>query len=70
MSELFDDLTEAIENTLEIARRCKVELELGKDFLPEFPLPEGVDIDEHLIEQSRGGLVKRFETAIDVSESF
>ena len=70
MSELFDDLPEAIENSVEIARRCNVELELGKDFLPEFPLPEGVDLDEHLIDQSRNGLVTRFETDIDVGAEF
>jgi len=70
MSELFDDLPEAIENSVEIARRCNVELELGKDFLPEFPLPEGVDLDEHLIDEARTGLVKRFETDIGASGEF
>ena len=70
MSELFDDLPEAIENSVEIARRCNVELELGKDFLPEFPLPEGVDLNEHLIDEARAGLVKRFEADIAASEEF
>ena len=62
MSKLFDDLPEAIENSVEIARRCNVELELGKDFLPEFPLPEGTDLDGYLVDQSRAGLAKRFDT--------
>jgi len=61
MSELFGDLPEAIENSVEIARRCNVELELGKDFLPEFPLPEGTDLDGYLVDQSRAGLAKRLD---------
>jgi DNA polymerase III subunit alpha len=67
MSELFDDIPEAIENTVEIARRCNVELELGKDFLPEFPLPDGADRDEFLVEQSRSGLARRLSTHVKTS---
>jgi len=66
MSELFDDLPEAIDNSVEIARRCNVELELGKDFLPEFPLPEGTELEGYLVDESRSGLAKRLE---EISES-
>jgi DNA polymerase-3 subunit alpha len=68
MSELFDDLPEAIDNSVEIARRCNVELQLGKDFLPEFPLPEGIDRDDYLIDQSRAGLVKRLGSDVVACE--
>lgn len=68
MSELFDDLPEAIENSVEIARRCNVELELGKDFLPEFPLPEGTDHNSYLVDQSRAGLSKRLIANVGASE--
>ncbi|MCK5366242.1 MAG: DNA polymerase III subunit alpha, partial [Gammaproteobacteria bacterium] len=64
MSALFHDIPEAIENSVEIARRCNVELELGKDFLPEYPLPEGADLDRYLIEESRSGLQKRFDSGV------
>jgi DNA polymerase-3 subunit alpha len=37
MAELFADLPEALENSLEIAKRCNIELTLGKNFLPDFP---------------------------------
>lgn len=67
MSILFDDIPEAIENSVEIARRCNVELELGKDFLPEYPLPEGTDVDRYLIDESRSGLQKRFDVNIRTS---
>ncbi|MDH5592052.1 MAG: PHP domain-containing protein, partial [Gammaproteobacteria bacterium] len=42
MVALFSDIPEAIENTIEIAKRCNVELTLGEHFLPDFPVPEGM----------------------------
>ncbi len=48
MWELFQDLPEALENSVEIARRCNLELSLGQSFLPHFPVPEGLDTERHL----------------------
>jgi DNA polymerase III subunit alpha len=59
MAELFADLPEALENTVEIARRCNLELRLGQNFLPDFPLPAGRSVGEHLQEQARAGLEGR-----------
>ncbi len=59
MAELFADLPEALENTLEIARRCNIEMTLGKNFLPDFPIPPGMTIDEYLVEEARKGLEVR-----------
>jgi len=59
MAELFADLPEALENSVEIARRCNLSLTLGKNFLPLFPTPEGVTLDEHLANESRDGLEVR-----------
>ena len=42
------DLPQALENSVEIARRCNVEMRLGESFLPEFPVPAGRSTDEHL----------------------
>jgi len=61
MIELFSDLPEAIENTVEIAKRCNVEFTFGKNYLPDFPVPDGMTIDEYLIQESRKGLDKRLE---------
>jgi DNA polymerase-3 subunit alpha len=61
MAELFADLPEALENSVEIAKRCSLSIELGKSKLPIFPTPEGVSLDEYLAEQSRLGLGKRLE---------
>ena len=59
MVELFGDLPEALENTLEIARRCNIELTLGKNFLPDFPIPPGMTIDEYLVDEAKKGLEVR-----------
>jgi DNA polymerase-3 subunit alpha len=59
MLELFSDVPEAIENTVEIAKRCNVELSLGENFLPNFPVPEGMTIDEYFADLSQKGLDTR-----------
>jgi len=59
MAELFQDLPEALENSIEIARRCNLELTLGKNFLPDFPIPEGLTEDEFFRQESESGLDQR-----------
>ncbi len=59
MAELFADLPEALENSVEIARRCNLTVELGRSRLPDFPTPDGVSLDDYLASQSRAGLEKR-----------
>ncbi|MBI5493783.1 MAG: DNA polymerase III subunit alpha [Deltaproteobacteria bacterium] len=63
--EMFDLLktqyAEGYENALKVAERCKVELKLGKYFLPPFPFPEGFkDEADYVAELSRKGLERRF----------
>ncbi len=59
MAELFADLPEALENSVEIARRCSLTIELGKSKLPPSPTPPGLTIDEYLAQQSAEGLELR-----------
>src|SRR6478609_1498711 len=59
MAALFADLPGALENSVEIARRCNLVLELGKPKLPNFPTPDGMTIDEFLVAQARDGLEQR-----------
>ncbi|MEM7019003.1 MAG: DNA polymerase III subunit alpha, partial [Pseudomonadota bacterium] len=61
MIELFSDIPEAIENTVLIAQRCNLELRLGENFLPDFPVPEGHTVKTWFCEQSRRGLEERLE---------
>lgn len=63
MAELFADLPEALENTVELAKRCNLELKFGEYFLPDFPVPEGHDLDSHIREMSRQGLRERLAAA-------
>ena len=60
MVELFSDIPEALQNTTEIARRCNLELELGENYLPDFPVPEGLTLDEYFVKTSRQGLRTAF----------
>ena len=59
MCELFSDLPGAIENSLEIAQRCSLELDLGNPQLPNFPTPSGVSLEQFLEQQATDGLDKR-----------
>jgi len=61
MIELFSDIPEAIENTVEIAKRCNVELTLGENYLPDYPVPEGMTLDDFFAEESRKGLEERLK---------
>lgn len=61
MLELFADLPSAIANTVEIAKRCNASLKLGESFLPNFPIPKGMTVDEFLAQESRQGLNKRLQ---------
>ena len=62
MIALFNDIPEAIENTVEIAKRCNVQLSLDQHFLPDFPVPDGMTIAQFLTQESREGLEKRLAT--------
>ncbi len=59
MRELFADLPSALRNSVEIARRCNLTLELGKPRLPEYPTPEGLTLDEHCHDLAAAGLERR-----------
>ncbi len=59
MLALFHDVPGALQNTLEIAKRCNLTLELGKPKLPNFPTPPGVTIGEFLVSETKAGLEQR-----------
>jgi DNA polymerase III subunit alpha len=60
MVQALPGLREAIDNTTRIAEMCNVELELGKNHLPQFQLPEGTTEPDFVAKLSREGLDRRF----------
>jgi DNA polymerase-3 subunit alpha len=56
MASLFEDIPEALANSVQIARRCNLDLPLGESFLPAFPVPDGQSTDEFLRAESERGL--------------
>ncbi|HVZ58659.1 MAG TPA: DNA polymerase III subunit alpha, partial [Patescibacteria group bacterium] len=61
MTELFHDLPEAIENSVKIADRCNVTIELGKWHMPVFAVPDGKSAAEYLQELTYEGLSRRYK---------
>ncbi len=69
MAELFADLPEALENSVEIARRCAFEFTLGKSRLPNFPTPGGETIEDYLRNAARAGLARRLDALYPDAEA-
>jgi DNA polymerase-3 subunit alpha len=63
MSQAFADLPEALANAVEIARRCNLPMTLGKPQLPDFPVPQGMTIEDYLRQLSVEGLEQRLGVA-------
>ncbi|MES2012547.1 MAG: DNA polymerase III subunit alpha, partial [Pseudomonadota bacterium] len=61
MAALFADMPEALANTVEIAKRCNLMLTLGKNYLPQFPTPNNVSLNDFLISEAKAGLVERLK---------
>ncbi|MGR8999904.1 MAG: DNA polymerase III subunit alpha [Gammaproteobacteria bacterium] len=59
MMALFADIPEALENTVEIAKRCNLKLTLGENFLPDFPVPAGMTLADLMASESKKGLEER-----------
>ncbi|WP_416422853.1 DNA polymerase III subunit alpha [Pseudomonas sp. App30] len=72
MHALFSDLPEALENTVEIAKRCNIDVKLGKHFLPDYPIPDGMTIDEYFRKVSFDGLEERLAVLLprDTTEDY
>jgi len=60
MQELFQDIPEAILNSIEISKRCNATIALGESFLPIFPVPDqSLTVEDYFEQQSKIGLTKR-----------
>ena len=61
MTELFSDIPSALKNSVSIAYRCNFSFMLGKNYLPNFPIPKNTTINEYLLNEAKNGLKKRLE---------
>ncbi len=61
MQALFADIPEALSNSVQIAIRCNLELRLGQSFLPPFPVPAGMSIEDYLSAEASKRLELRLE---------
>ncbi|HRK58799.1 MAG TPA: PHP domain-containing protein, partial [Candidatus Kapabacteria bacterium] len=64
MKELFKEFPQAIENTMEVAEKCDVDLKTDLK-MPIFPIPpesKAKDLDEYLKDLTYQGLEKRYKT--------
>ncbi len=68
MVALFSDIPSAVENTVEIAKRCNIELDLGTYYLPKYPVPDGMMMDEYFCRVSQDGLEERLEILLDKND--
>lgn len=59
MAELFADIPVALHNSIEIARKCNLEITLGKYFLPDYATPNNEPLEEYLSALSHSGLDQR-----------
>lgn len=59
LAQIFADAPQLLVNTELIAQRCNVVLSLGKHYLPDFPLPECIDIERYLVQEAERGLEER-----------
>ncbi len=59
MAALFADLPELIDNSVEIAKRCSLEIKLGASMLPAYPVPEGGTTEQYLRAEAERGLEAR-----------
>ena len=68
MEQLFADIPEAIENTVEIARRCNLALTLYQPHLPNYPVPDGSSVDDYFRSLSKEGLNSRLQQIFDPAQ--
>ena len=56
-------------NSVEIAKRCNLQITLGESVLPDFPIPQGMTEDEYFTRRSREGLEERLDELFDTGRA-
>jgi len=68
MSRLFAEVPQALANTLLVAERCNVNLEVENYRLPKFEVPEGYTAETYLQSLCADGAARRYGERADSSE--
>ncbi len=68
MLALFSDMPQACANTVAVAQACNLSLTLGENFLPDFPVPEGMTIETFFAYTSREGLKERLAVILNAED--
>ena len=69
MQGLFSDIPEAIENSVEIAKRCNLTLRLDEPCLPNYPVPDDRKLEDFLCDISKEGLQLRLQSLFDTDSA-
>ncbi len=69
MQKLFADLPQALENAVNIAKRCNVELNLGSVHLPNFAVPQDMTVASFLEYEANKGLEAKLEHILDKNDA-
>src|SRR5690606_34191737 len=64
MAALFSDIPEGLANSVEIDKRCNVDVKLGTYFLPDFPVLDGMTMNDYFRKVSLEGLEERFKVIL------
>ncbi|EKD54635.1 MAG: hypothetical protein ACD_60C00060G0003 [uncultured bacterium] len=67
MTALFADIPEALQNTVQIAKRCNVTLLFDKNYLPRYPVPDGFTTETYLTDVAKQGLEERLRVSFDTN---
>ena len=67
MVELFSDMPEAIQNTLEIATRCNFVMDMGNYYLPRYDAGDARSVDQTLMQKAQSGLQNKFQEFPELS---
>jgi len=60
MKKIFSQVPQALKNSIEIANKCNLELNLGKIHLPAYPLPSSCSAQDYLKKLCLEGLKKYY----------
>ncbi|MBI4778389.1 DNA polymerase III subunit alpha [Candidatus Desantisbacteria bacterium] len=68
MNELFSQFPEAISNTIEIAKKCNLELEFGHIHIPHYHTPEDIPLNDYLRQLCMERLEERYPGIVNIDE--